>query len=434
MLTREENELITRVGPGTPMGETLRRYWMPALMSVELPEADSPPVRVRLLGEDLVAFRDTSGRVGLLDELCPHRLASLWLGRNEEDGLRCVYHGWKFDVDGACVEQMNEPESFAHKVRVTGYPTVEQGGLVWAYMGPAAKQPPAPNFEWALLDPSRRNVTKVVEECNWVQALEGGIDTSHAPILHRRLTLDTKQPGISLNTPLVQGSAPRLEVDVTEYGYQYFGIRDMRNDRLYARGYVFIMPFTQLRPQLLDLATNEERPMIAGHMWAPRDDVSCVVYNFVYSFGVDTLTEEDRLETNLGNGPEYVDEANGYVSRARRSNNWNIDRTIQRHETFTGIRGINAQDRAVQESMGPIVDRTREHLGPADRAIIAARQLLIQAVRTVQAGGDPRGADDTYWNVRAQELLLPKGADWRSELLPLMDQRPAVAGAASAVR
>ena len=150
MLTREENELVTRTGPGTPMGEVMRRYWMPALISSELPEPDCAPVRVQLLGEELVAFRDTEGRIGLLDEFCPHRRVSLWLGRNEESGLRCVYHGWKFDVAGTCVDQMNEPPdcSFAHKVRTTAYPTVELGGIIWAYMGPREKMPPLPEFEW----------------------------------------------------------------------------------------------------------------------------------------------------------------------------------------------------------------------------------------------------------------------------------------------
>ena len=181
MLTREENELATRVGPGTPMGETLRRYWMPALLHRELPEPDCTPVRLRLLGEDLVAFRDTNGDVGVLDEQCPHRLASLWLGRNEEAGLRCVYHGWKFDTHGNCVEQMNEPVNFKEKIKVKAYPAVEMGEVIWVYMGPADKKPPLPNFEYVRVSGNHRGVTKVIQECNWLQALEGGIDSSHAP-------------------------------------------------------------------------------------------------------------------------------------------------------------------------------------------------------------------------------------------------------------
>src|SRR5712692_5556899 len=190
MLPRHENELLTRVGSGTPMGETMRRYWIPACLSREIAEPDGPPVRVRLLGEDLVAFRDSADRIGLLDEFCPHRRVSLFFGRNEECGLRCVYHGWKFDVDGRCVDQMNEPEDlqFKHKIRTQSYPTTEVGGVIWAYMGPRELLPPLPKFAWTQAPATHRNVSKVIEECNWVQALEGGIDTSHAPILHRLIT------------------------------------------------------------------------------------------------------------------------------------------------------------------------------------------------------------------------------------------------------
>ena len=186
MLSREENELLTRTGPGTAMGEAMRRYWIPALLAAEIAEPDGPPVRVRLLGEDLVAFRDSDGRIGLLDEFCPHRRASLFFGRNEERGLRCVYHGWKFAVDGSCVDQLNEPEEtqFKHKVGMTAYPTCELGGLVWAYMGPAEKIPALPKFAWTQAAETHRHVSKVIQECNWLQGLEGGLDTSHAPILH----------------------------------------------------------------------------------------------------------------------------------------------------------------------------------------------------------------------------------------------------------
>ncbi|NQV56345.1 MAG: Rieske 2Fe-2S domain-containing protein [Rhodospirillales bacterium] len=211
MLSRENNERITRVGAGTPMGETLRRYWMPALLSWELPENDCPPVRVRLLGEDLVAFRATDGRIGMVEEYCPHRLASLWFGRNEENGLRCVYHGWKFDVDGNCTEQMNEPREFCSKVSITAYPTVEQGGIIWTYMGPAEKQPPLPNYAWTQVAEDQRFASKVVEECNWLQALEGGLDTSHFTILHRAITKNPVHAGIEIDNPGVVGSAPSLK-------------------------------------------------------------------------------------------------------------------------------------------------------------------------------------------------------------------------------
>src|SRR5215468_9926424 len=389
MLTHEENMLVTRTGPGTPMGEAMRRYWIPALLSTELPEPDCPPVRVQLLGEKLVAFRDTQGKIGLLDEFCPHRLVSLWLGRNEESGLRCVYHGWKFDVHGACVDQMNEPVecSFAHKIRTTAYPTVELGGIIWAYMGPQAKMPPAPHFEWTHMPESHRHVSKVVEECNWLQALEGGIDTSHAPILHRALTASANRPGIDPRSPFVRGSAPMLEVDPTEYGYRYAGVRKLPEGGRYVRAYHYVMPFTQLRPASLFGSVLIDSPSDAGpgHFWVPMDDHTCMVWNFMYSLD-EPLTDEQRREYGNGNGPDHVNQSTFQSIRNAR-NNWGIDRSVQKTETFSGIEGVNTQDRAVQESMGPIVDRSREYLGPADKAVIQARRLLLQAIKTVETGG-----------------------------------------------
>jgi phenylpropionate dioxygenase-like ring-hydroxylating dioxygenase large terminal subunit len=403
------------------MGEVMRRYWIPTLMSWELPEPDCPPVQVQLLGERLVAFRDTQGRIGLLDEFCPHRRVSLWLGRNEEAGLRCVYHGWKFDVAGTCVDQMNEPPecSFAQKIHIKAYPTVEQGGVIWAYMGAREKMPPPPSFEWTQVLESHRHVSKVVEECNWLQALEGGIDTSHAPILHRAISTTATKAGIPLQGPFVRGGAPTLEVDVTDYGYRYAGIRPLEDGKTYVRTYHFVMPFTQIRPQQFRIPGMGERSKIAGHFWVPMDDATCMVWNWAYSFGDEPLTEEDRLERGSGNGPDHVDQKT-FRSLRNKGNNWLIDRQVQKTETFTGIDGINTQDRAIQESMGPIVDRSQEHLGPADRAIIVARRLLLQAVKTVQEGGDPLGTDTSYYQARAIEQVLPKGVAWRDALLPAM--------------
>ena len=423
MLNREENELITRTGPGTLMGDVLRRYWMPILLERELAEADGEPVRVQVLGENLVAFRDTAGRIGLLDEFCPHRRVSLWLGRNEECGLRCVYHGWKFDVDGNCVDQMNEPgeNSFAEKVHIKHYPTLELGGIIWTYMGPAEKTPPPPRFAFAAAPASHRHVSKVIEECNWLQALEGGIDTSHAPILHRALGVGSRRPGIDPRSPFVRGSAPTLEVDLTEYGYRYAGIRKMPEGGQYVRAYHYVMPFTQLRPQQLRLVGAPDRPrdVDAGHFWVPMDDHTCMVWNFLHSYGEQGLTDDDRREYGNGNGPDHVDQATFRSFRNAR-NDWGIDRALQRTETFSGIEGINTQDRAVQESMGPIVDRSQEYLGPADKAIIAMRRLLLQAVKSVRAGGSPPAVDTSYYNLRAVERTLADGDEWRDALLPLM--------------
>src|SRR5271156_5814879 len=405
MLSREENELLTRIGPGTAMGETMRRYWIPALLVREIAEPDGPPVRVRLLGEDLVAFRDSAGRIGLLDEYCPHRRASLFFGRNEECGLRCVYHGWKFAVDGSCVDQMNEPEEnqFKHKVRVAAYPTCELGGLVWAYMGPSEKIPPLPKFAWTQTPETHRHVSKVIQECNWLQGLEGGLDTPHAPILHRLLKDDAKRGGISPSSAYVRAKAPSIVVDLTDYGYQYAGIRALGDDESHIRTYHYILPFHQIR------ASHSERgnPVDAGHIWVPIDDENTMVYNWAYSVTDEPFIDEDRLERGIRHGAFHVYQTN-FRSKANRSNNYLIDRTVQKTLSFTGIDGVNVQDRAIQETMGAIVDRSQEHLGPADKAIIQLRRLLRQAVNTAAAGGAPARGRPRYYPLRGGATGAPR--------------------------
>ena len=415
MLAHDDNERVTRVGPGTPMGTTMRRYWMPALLAWELPEPDCPPVRVKLLGEELVAFRDSRGKIGLLEEHCPHRQVSLFFGRNEDCGLRCVYHGWKFDVDGRCVDMMNEPEelSFADKIRTTAYPTVEVGGVIWAYLGPEERRPPLPKFAWTQAPPTHLHVSKVIQESNWLQGLEGGIDTSHVPILHRVLSADSARPGFKPGDPFVRGKAPILELDVTDYGYRYAGLRPLDGDSVHVRAYHLILPFHQIRPGRTGAG---DYTGVAGHIWVPMDDETTMVYNWEYST-TEPLTEEDRLERRLGNGPFDVDQTT-FRSRRNRENNYLLDRRVQRTESFTGIDGVNVQDRAVQESMGSIVDRSREHLGPADRAVIQARRLLLQAIKTVEAGGTPPGVEPTYYTLRPAEAVLPRDTDWRTLLAP----------------
>ena len=414
MLSVEDNALLTRVQRGTPMGETMRRYWIPALLSAEVPEPDGAPVRVKLLGEELVAFRDTSGQIGLLDESCPHRRASLFFARNEECGLRCVYHGWKFDASGRCLDMMNEPEElqFKHKIRTTAYPTVELGGIVWAYMGPPDLKPPLPEFAWTQAAETHRHASKVIQESNWLQGLEGGIDTSHAPILHRLLTNSSNRGGIKPANPFVRGKAPTLVVDLTDYGYQYAGIRPLDETSVHIRTYHFILPFHQIRPSVSD----EGNFLVAGHIWVPMDDGQTMVYNWIWN-PTQPLSDEDRLERRLGNGPLDVDQTT-FRSHRNRQNNYLLDRQVQKTESFTGIDGINTQDRAIQESMGPVVDRSREHLGPADKAIIQARRLLLEAVRTVADGEAPRGTRPSYSALRAAEGVIPRDADWRELLTP----------------
>jgi phthalate 4,5-dioxygenase oxygenase subunit len=430
MLTKEENERLTRTGPGTPMGNVLRRYWVPAVLSAEIAEPDCPPVKVKLLGEDLIAFRDTDGRIGIVQERCPHRTASLWLGRNEDCGIRCVYHGWKFDVEGRCVEIPNEPQQdvMKEKIRLRAYPTAEHGDIVWAYMGPPEKMPPPPMFEFTKVPPSHRNVSKTLEECNWLQALEGGVDTSHLGFLHHGLAYKALG-NISKDDPVsfrLRARAPVIELDVMDYGYRYAGIRALGEQGNYVRGYHFVMPWTQIRPTQATTKTTpsgERQPVwkttIGGHFWVPVDDETCMVWNLDYSFGNEPLDEDDRHDDSAG--PENVHYDQNFRKKRNKDNNWLIDREMQRSKTFTGIRGINTQDHAVQESMGPIMDRTQEHLGSTDRAIVVMRKLLFAAVDAVEAGGDPPGMDG-YYKLRGMEKLIPPGKAWREELLPLMYQ------------
>jgi phthalate 4,5-dioxygenase oxygenase subunit len=426
MLSHADNEVLTRTNPGTPMGEVMRRYWIPALLSTEIPEPDCPPVRVKLLGESLVAFRDTQGRIGLLDEFCPHRLASLFLGRNEECGLRCVYHGWKFDVEGNCLDMMNEPpdSDFKYKVRTTAYPTVEEGGVIWAYLGPPDKRPALPKFEWTQVPQTHRHVSKNMQECNWLQGLEGGIDTAHAPILHRTITPNTSRAGIRVNSDLVAGGAPSVEVEVTDYGYRYAGVRSLGERGNHVRAYHYVMPFHQLRPSQSAYRGRSAHAIISGHMWVPRDNESCMIYNWTYSYDDEPITDEEwlEMERGYGRGPEHL--LPDFRTIGNRGNDWLINRQVQKTETFTGIEGINAQDVAVQESMGYIVDRSRENLTRSDMAIVHARRLLLQATRTVSDGGDPPGVGESYYHVRAIERILPPNVKWRDALMDEMYPSP----------
>jgi hypothetical protein len=282
-------------------------------------------------------------------------------------------------------------------------------------MGPPELEPPRPKFAWTQSPATHRHVSKVIEECNWLQALEGGIDTSHAPILHRLITTNSKRAGISPANPFVRGKAPALVVDLTDWGYQYAGIRPLDKADMHIRTYHFVMPFHQIRPY----QTSKGFPAVAGHIWVPMDDHNTLVYNWEYSITDEPMNEEDRLERRLGNGPLDVDQTT-FRSKKNRGNNYLLDRQVQKTENFTGIDGVNTQDRAVQESMGHIVDRSKEHLGPADKAIIQARRLLLEAVKTVQEGGTPRGVNATYYTLRAAEGVLPREADWHELLTPDM--------------
>jgi phenylpropionate dioxygenase-like ring-hydroxylating dioxygenase large terminal subunit len=411
MLSKEDNERLTRVGPGTPMGNVFRRYWLPALASHELAERDGAPVRVKLLGEDLIAFRDTDGAIGIVDAFCPHRRAPLFLGRNEKSGLRCVYHGWKFDVTGKCVEMPTEPRDSAMKtrVRIKRYPAWEGGGVIWAYMGPPELQPEPPGLELVRAPSTHRYVSRTVQDCNYLQALEGGLDSAHATILHNITIGDLSWLDNYADT------TPKLEVHPTDYGFRYSGIR-MRGSQHWVRVYQYIMPSTQVRGRAVPVRGEKyapKVPSINGHIWVPSDDVTVSVFNFSYSANPEIPMTEDFIaaaEAHYGRAPGELEP--DLRLKRNRANDYLVDRELQRTTTFTGIEGINTQDVAVQEGMGPIVDRSEEHLGSTDRAIIALRRTLLEATRAVEAGGSPRGVDpNSYRNVRAVDHLADSEAE-----------------------
>ena len=415
MLKPQDNERIARVSPNTPMGALQRRYWIPCALSSEVSERDGAPLRVRLLGEDLVAFRDSAGTVGLVDAFCPHRRAPMFFARNEDCGLRCVYHGWKFDTDGKCVDMPSEPPDslFKSKVTIASYPTWEGGGIVWAYLGPPEHRPAVPDYEFTRAPATHSYVSKTFEECNWLQALEGGLDTSHSSFAHNNNIGEAEYLR-------AKDTAPRLEVYRTDYGYTYAGIRKVE-EKQYVRAYHYVMPAQQMRGRVTSRNGQniDPHPTINGHIWVPIDDETTFVYNWMYSYTPDIPIAHDyavALETQYGRGPDDIVPGTFALKRNRR-NDYLIDRELQRTKTFTGITGVNTQDMALQEGMGPIVDRSKEYLGTSDRAIIAMRQLLMEAMTDVEAGKAPRGVDArTYSHVRAVDLVIPAAPDWREAL------------------
>jgi phthalate 4,5-dioxygenase oxygenase subunit len=403
VLSQKDNELITRVGPGTPMGELFRRFWLPALITSEIPDPDGPPLRLRLLGEDLVAFRDTNGKVGILGARCPHKLAPLFFGRNEQCGLRCAYHGWKFDVDGTCLDMPNEPPTRQFKERISqlSYPTEERGGVVWIYMGPPALKPASvPQLEWVVAPEGHQHVSKWIQRTNWCQGMEGEIDTSHISFLHSmkeiynpRAVVGNTQ-GTRLGDRLMAAAkdgAPRLTLIETPYGFTY-GARRTVDDEYYWRVTRWLFPFYSIIP-------GAARG-VSGRCWVPIDDEH--TFTFAYQCRDDRpYNEEEKAQFMEGGGfPPRIQRGaytlpDGYkidawIPVANPENDYLIDREMQRTVNFTGIWGINEQDRSLQEGgMGAIVDRSKEHLGTSDVATMSARRLLINMIKRLQQGIEP---------------------------------------------
>lgn len=439
MLTREDNELLCRVGPGTPMGETLRHYWHPVLLSWELPAPDCNPIRVRLLGEDLIAFRDSAGRVGMLANSCPHRGASLFFGRNEENGLRCVYHGWKFDVEGRCVEMPSEPpdSNFKDKIRQVAYPCAERGGVVWAYMGPRNDPPALPDLPWFLVPDGQRFLTKRLQECNFAQAIEGGIDTTHAGFLHTRLTLELalkreKDPKTNrawgedertnrgLSYAMTSRSA-HFELMDTDYGIMIASRREAGETETYWRINQFLLPYYTMPPSHAVVDKTTPKGGGGGHAFVPMDDENTITWSFTANYQRPfTEAELERMNEYPNPGlhagvpkgllPATSAPMGAFRPIHNKTNDYGLDYELQRTSQFCGIPDRSTQDNGVQESMGPIYDRTREHLGISDSGVIRMRRRLIDAAKALREQGlTPSGVDSPEaYLIGACGFILPK--------------------------
>jgi phthalate 4,5-dioxygenase oxygenase subunit len=415
MLTPAENDLLTRVEGDAPMGGIFRRHWIPACLSEEVTEPDGDPVKVRLLGEDLVVFRDTDGRLGVLDEYCPHRRASLVLGRNEECGLRCLYHGWKIDVEGNVIEMSSEPaeSGLAQKVKHKTYPVHEAAGFVWTYMGPRETMPVFTPPVFQPTPDTKIATSKIIIDCNWAQILEGAIDSAHSSSLHSSDMVPARVDSAkATDTNWLRPStdkAPRLFSERTPYGFKYAAVRRPIKDAAthdYVRTTLFIAPYTVLIP------SNNLYNVAILHV--PADDTHT---NFYFlAFGGDTTpgTEDWRkfLAAQVG-----IDLDAKYRKTRTRENNYLQDRQAMKLGNFTGIRGIPNQDIAMWETMGPIADRSQDRLGASDLAIVTFRKQMVEAAKRYAGGGTAIGAEEPripHHVLRSFQGIVPKTTDWRT--------------------
>ncbi|MCI0889075.1 MAG: Rieske 2Fe-2S domain-containing protein [Chloroflexi bacterium] len=423
MLSASDNELLTRVGAGTPMGSLLRQYWIPFLFSWEI-EAGGAPTRVRLMGEDLVAFRDTHGAAGLVAERCAHRGASLYFGRNEDGGLACIYHGWKYDGSGRCMEMPSEPDAsdFKDKVRIVSYPCVERGGIVWTFMGkPEGAPPPLPALEWLDLPEDHIVASKRVQPSNWLQAIEGEIDQSHVSFVHSRLELakETRQgTGRGFVDRIRKlDRHPRFEVVETESGMCIGAGRNAPDGMEYWRVTQHLMPFHIMT------GPYGEDPMRNWRAWIPIDDTNVFVIGLSFHpLRPFTGEEREQLATRSGvwtvspemRAPKTSAPFGAWRVRPGLDNDFFQDRTLQKTELYSGITEFWAQDSAPQLTMGPIFDRTQEHLGTSDRGIIAVRRKLARTVRALAERGElpPEPSVPDVYRVRSDAMLLRPDQHW----------------------
>jgi len=422
MTSAAEGAELTQVGPGTTMGRLMREYWMPALKSSELGR-DGPPVRLMLLGEKLIAFRDSAGRVGVMDHRCPHRCASLFLGRNEENGIRCLYHGWKFDTTGQCVDMPSVPpdQDFKHKVKAKAYRTVERAGLVWVYMGARAEAPSLPALQILDAPDDEINVGMIQRDCNYLQAIEGEIDTSHFGYLHGGHVDPDKLTEDNPVYRTVTIRAPEYHVVDAPWGTQYCGYRSAGPGRTYWRFANFLFPFWTQAPN------GEFDSHAHGRAWVPLDDHHCMYVYLWWKRGISSMSlpqpayKDGKLIGGMGRSNQLLANTTDWLGRWRHayneSNDWGMDRDAQRrNEIYSGIDGIHLQDQAITESMGPVTDHAFEHLGPSDQMITRTRRRLLMAARALRDEGRlPPGVEDAsvYHGARSGYFTSDDQSEWR---------------------
>ncbi|MBT7604487.1 MAG: Rieske 2Fe-2S domain-containing protein [Kordiimonadaceae bacterium] len=422
----EDNELLTKVGPGTPMGNLMRHYWFPILKSDEL-KADGSPLRFRLLGEDLLAFRDSEGQVGIIEPYCPHRRAELFFGRNEECGLRCVYHGWKFDVDGNCVDMPSEPieTDFKQKVNIKAYKAVEKIEMIWVYMGNQDPIPKLPDFDSMRLSQEKLSVRMVLRECNYLQSLEGDIDTVHLGFLHLGSVSSSSFNKKTREQYLSENKSPKYEITDTKNGTMYGAYREAQEDTYYWRVARFLMPCWTMPPggEIID--------HIIVRAWIPIDDHNTMfvslseagrspVVNVKKGASLPGIDGGLNFEENPGNG--FLDR---WRLKENNTNDYMVDREEQRNSSYTGVKGIHLQDQMITESMGSITDRTKEHLGTSDQMITATRRRLINAAKELLKNGTiPPGVNnpEIYHTARSGGMIIDRDLKWQEEVKKIEDQ------------
>lgn len=414
MLSEQDNELLCRVTGEAPMGQLMRRHWTPVCLIEEVAEPDGTPVKARVYGEDLVVFRDSDGQVGVLDEKCPHRRASLVYGRNEEGGLRCLYHGWKMDVRGKVLEMVSEPAAsgLVEKVQHKAYPAKEWGGMVWAWFGPADAVPPFVPPAWAPTEDTRVSIAKAILPCNWAQILEGAIDSAHSSSLHSSDMVPARVSGAqaTANSWLRPSTdkAPRMQVQRGEYGFRYAAIRrPIQNAAThdYIRSTVFVAPYSVLIPpnNLYNVANVN----------VPMDDTNTAFYFIAWGHPAqtpETETWRKFLRQTVG-----IDLDAQYRPLRNEDNRFWQDRQAMKAGNFTGITGFPNQDVAMWVSMGPIANRSDERLGASDMAIVEFRKQMLDEVRAFQAGGEAIGTGERAIprEVCSFQAVVPKTVDWR---------------------